>query len=56
MTVLVGVIMGSDSDLSVMQGAVDVLTDFGVATRCASSPGHRTPDVTSTPTAPTVAA
>ena len=27
---LVGVIMGSDSDLPVMQGAVAVLTEFGV--------------------------
>ena len=30
---LVGVIMGSDSDLPVMQGAIDVLAEFGVAVR-----------------------
>ena len=30
---LVGVIMGSDSDLPVMQAAIDVLTDFGVVAR-----------------------
>ena len=27
----VGVIMGSDSDLPTMQGAIDVLVEFGVA-------------------------
>ncbi len=30
---LVGVIMGSDSDLPVMQGAIDVLVEFGVRAR-----------------------
>jgi 5-(carboxyamino)imidazole ribonucleotide mutase len=41
----VGVIMGSDSDLSVMQGAVDVLTEFGVAHEVRIVSAHRTPDV-----------
>jgi 5-(carboxyamino)imidazole ribonucleotide mutase len=41
---LVGVIMGSDSDLSVMQGAVDVLADFGVAHEVRIVSAHRTPD------------
>jgi 5-(carboxyamino)imidazole ribonucleotide mutase len=45
MTARVGVIMGSDSDLSVMQGAVDVLTNFGVAHEVRVVSAHRTPDV-----------
>jgi 5-(carboxyamino)imidazole ribonucleotide mutase len=43
--VLVGVIMGSDSDLPVMQGAIDVLTEFGVAHEVRVVSAHRTPDV-----------
>jgi 5-(carboxyamino)imidazole ribonucleotide mutase len=43
--VLVGVIMGSDSDLPVMQGAIDVLTEFGVAHEVRIVSAHRTPDV-----------
>ena len=42
---LVGVIMGSDSDLPVMQGAIDVLTDFGVPYEVRIVSAHRTPDV-----------
>ena len=42
---LVGVIMGSDSDLPVMQAAVDVLNDFGVAHEVRIVSAHRTPDV-----------
>ena len=42
---LVGVIMGSDSDLTVMQGAVDVLTDFGVPHEVRVVSAHRTPEV-----------
>ena len=42
---LVGVIMGSDSDLPVMQGAIDVLTEFGVAHEVRVVSAHRTPDV-----------
>src|SRR2546430_11248250 len=43
-TPLVGVIMGSDSDLSVMQPAVDVLTDFVVPFEVRIVSAHRTPD------------
>ena len=42
---LVGVIMGSDSDLPVMQAAIDVLTAFGVAHEVRIVSAHRTPDV-----------
>ena len=42
---LVGVIMGSDSDLPVMQGAVDALTEFGVAHEVRVVSAHRTPEV-----------
>ena len=44
-TPLVGVIMGSDSDLPTMQGAVDVLTEFGVAHEVRVVSAHRTPEV-----------
>ena len=40
---LVGVIMGSDSDLPVMQAAVDVLTEFGVPAETRVISAHRTP-------------
>jgi 5-(carboxyamino)imidazole ribonucleotide mutase len=42
---LVGVIMGSDSDLEVMQGALDVLAEFGVPHERRIVSAHRTPDV-----------
>jgi 5-(carboxyamino)imidazole ribonucleotide mutase len=42
---LVGVIMGSDSDLPVMQGAVDVLAEFGVACEVHVVSAHRTPQL-----------
>ena len=42
---LVGVIMGSDSDLPTMQAAIDVLTDFGVPHEVRIVSAHRTPDV-----------
>jgi 5-(carboxyamino)imidazole ribonucleotide mutase len=42
---LVGVIMGSDSDLPVLQGAIDVLGEFGVACEARVVSAHRTPDV-----------
>jgi 5-(carboxyamino)imidazole ribonucleotide mutase len=42
---LVGVIMGSDSDLPVMQGAVDALVEFGVPHEVRVVSAHRTPDV-----------
>jgi 5-(carboxyamino)imidazole ribonucleotide mutase len=41
---LVGVIMGSDSDLETMQGAVDVLAEFGVPHEVRIISAHRTPD------------
>ena len=44
-TPLVGVIMGSDSDLKVMKPAVDVLIEFEVAHEVRVVSAHRTPDV-----------
>jgi 5-(carboxyamino)imidazole ribonucleotide mutase len=41
----VGVIMGSDSDLPVMQGAVDALDDFGIPHEVRIVSAHRTPEV-----------
>lgn len=39
----VGIIMGSDSDLPVMQGAADVLTQLGVSYELTVVSAHRTP-------------
>jgi len=44
-TPLVGIIMGSDSDLRVMQGAVDVLAELRVPYEVRIVSAHRTPDV-----------
>ena len=41
---LVGVIMGSDSDFSVMEDAVAVLREFGIAHEVEVVSAHRTPD------------
>ena len=41
--VLVGVIMGSESDLPTMQAAIDILDSFGVATEIEVVSAHRTP-------------
>ena len=41
---LVGVIMGSKSDWETMQGAAEVLTQFGVPHECRIVSAHRTPD------------
>ncbi|HUA94848.1 MAG TPA: 5-(carboxyamino)imidazole ribonucleotide mutase [Acidimicrobiales bacterium] len=41
---LVGVVMGSSSDLPVLQGAADVLTRFGVPHEVRVVSAHRTPD------------
>ncbi|HXY94672.1 MAG TPA: 5-(carboxyamino)imidazole ribonucleotide mutase [Acidimicrobiia bacterium] len=41
---LVGVIMGSDSDLRVMQDAIDALDEFGVPNEVHIVSAHRTPD------------
>jgi len=43
-TPLVGVIMGSDSDLAVMQAAVDVLEEFSVPFEVRIVSAHRTPE------------
>jgi 5-(carboxyamino)imidazole ribonucleotide mutase len=40
---LVGIIMGSDSDLLVMQAAADVLKEFGIAHEVTVVSAHRTP-------------
>ena len=40
---LVGIIMGSDSDLPTMQAAIDVLEDFAVAHEVRIVSAHRTP-------------
>ena len=42
---LVGVIMGSDSDLPTMQGALDALIELGIAHEVRIVSAHRTPDV-----------
>jgi 5-(carboxyamino)imidazole ribonucleotide mutase len=40
---MVGIIMGSSSDLGVMREAADVLTEFGIATEIDIVSAHRTP-------------
>ena len=40
---LVGIAMGSESDLPTMQAAADVLTDFGIAFEMRVLSAHRTP-------------
>ena len=41
---MVSIIMGSDSDLRVMQAAADILEEFGVAYELDVVSAHRTPD------------
>jgi 5-(carboxyamino)imidazole ribonucleotide mutase len=41
---LVGIIMGSDSDLPVMQAAAEILKSFGVAFEMTVVSAHRTPE------------
>lgn len=43
MTPLVGIIMGSDSDLNVMQAASDILKQFNIAHEVTVVSAHRTP-------------
>ena len=43
--VLVGVVMGSQSDWATMRGCADVLAEFGVAHECRVVSAHRTPDL-----------
>jgi phosphoribosylamine--glycine ligase len=38
------ILMGSDSDASVMQGAADVLKDFGISTEMTVASAHRSPE------------
>jgi len=40
---LVGIIMGSDSDLPVMKGAADMLSEFGIPYELTVVSAHRTP-------------
>lgn len=42
--ILVGIIMGSDSDLPTMQGAIAVCEEFGVTCEVAIVSAHRTPE------------
>ena len=42
---LVGILMGSDSDLSVMQDAAKVLEEFGIGSEVHTLSAHRTPEV-----------
>ncbi len=44
MSILVGVVMGSDSDLPVMQSAIDVLGELGIGHEVRVTSAHRTPD------------
>ena len=41
---LVGIIMGSKTDLDVLQGAADILKEFGVAYEIRVLSAHRTPE------------
>jgi 5-(carboxyamino)imidazole ribonucleotide mutase len=43
MNPLIGIIMGSDSDLSVMQAAADILNQFGISSEVTVVSAHRTP-------------
>jgi len=43
-TPIVGVVMGSDSDLPVLSGATDVLVELGVPVETRVVSAHRTPD------------
>ncbi len=41
---MVGIIMGSDSDLPIMQDAIDVLKELGIKTEVDIVSAHRTPE------------
>ncbi|VAX00098.1 N5-carboxyaminoimidazole ribonucleotide mutase [hydrothermal vent metagenome] len=45
-SVFVSIIMGSDSDLPVMQSCIDTLTKLEIACEVKISSAHRTPDIT----------
>jgi len=40
----IGIIMGSKSDLPIMQEAIDILNDFGISNEVDIVSAHRTPD------------
>ncbi len=42
--IMVGIVMGSQSDWPTMQGAADTLTEFGIAHEVKIVSAHRTPD------------
>ena len=42
---IVGIIMGSESDLTVMKAAADILTQFNIAFEMTVVSAHRTPDL-----------
>ena len=42
---LIGIIMGSDSDMTVMKQAADVLDEFGISYEVKITSAHRTPDL-----------
>jgi phosphoribosylamine--glycine ligase len=42
--VLVDIVMGSDSDLPIMQASVDMLNDFGIGCSITVASAHRTPE------------
>ena len=42
----VAILMGSDSDLPIVQNAIDVLTKFGIRTEVKVTSAHRTPEDT----------
>lgn len=44
MNTKVGIIMGSDSDLKIMQDAANIMDEFGVAYEMSIVSAHRTPD------------
>ncbi len=41
---LVGIIMGSDSDLPIMKQAAEILNEFNVSYEMLITSAHRTPD------------
>ena len=43
-TPIVGIIMGSDSDLKIMQAAADILTHFDIPFELTVVSAHRTPE------------
>lgn len=44
-TIQVGIIMGSDSDLSIMKEASDVLNEFGITNQMKIISAHRSPNI-----------